>query len=544
MAETLLHIDNLDVRQTEAAGGHAILSDVSLELAEGETLCLVGESGSGKTMTALSVMGLLPPRELEIASGSIRLGGKDLTNLPQHQLRLLRATRMAMIFQEPMAALNPVMTIGRQIDEVLKAHTSLGRAERRTRIAEMLQKAELSDIERIANSYPHQLSGGQRQRAMIAMALILRPRLLIADEPTSALDVRIQKQILDLMRRLQREDGTSILFITHDMGVVADIADRIAVMHQGRIVETGTLREVFGAPKSGHTRKLLAAVPSLVPRKPRAGASADIVLSAQSLSKTYRSSSWFGSPPVPAISYVDLTLRQGRTLGIVGESGSGKSTLARCLLRLVEPEEGRICLGATDIMTLPRQALTPFRRLMQIVAQDPYRSLNPRLPVTDIVTEGPVNFGAARDEAQKDAAEILKAVGLAPDILHAYPHQLSGGQRQRVALARALILKPRVLIADEAVSALDMSTQADILQLLTGLQKRFGLAMLFITHDLRVAAQICDEVAIMQDGRIVEQGKAAEILTAPRHACTRALIDAAPGRGWNFAAVRPADTNP
>jgi len=542
MASAVLQISDLEIRLANGAASGAILEKVSLNLVEGETMCLVGESGSGKTVTALSVMGLLPVADLRVASGSIRLAGEELVGASQHRLRELRTTRMAMIFQEPMAALNPVMTIGRQIDEVLSAHTGLRRLERRERVEDMLAQVELPDVKRIAAAYPHQLSGGQRQRAMIAMALILQPKLLIADEPTSALDVRTQKQILDLMRRLRDQHGTAILFVTHDMGVVAEIADHVAVMQQGRIVENGLLKNVFEAAKHNHTKKLLAAVPHLRPREARTATSDEMVLEAQSLSKGYRNTAWLQPQQhVDAVIDVDLALRKGRTLGIVGESGSGKSTLARCLLRLIEPSKGRILLGKTDITALSRTALTRYRRDIQIVVQDPYRSLNPRLSVADIITEGPLNFGVARVQALEKAAELLGLVGLPSKLLRALPHQLSGGQRQRVALARALALEPRVLVADEAVSALDMSTQAEILRLLADLQKRLGLAMLFVTHDLRVAAQVCDDVAIMQGGRIVEQGPAADVLIRPRHAYTQALVEAVPGRHWNFAAPKPAE---
>lgn len=521
-----------------------ILNGVSLHVAQGETLCLVGESGSGKSMTALSVMGLLPPAELDIGSGSIRLDGEELVQASADRLRHLRATRMAMVFQEPMSALNPVMTIGRQIEEILSAHTSAGRSDRRRRAIDMLEQVELTDPERVALAYPHQLSGGQRQRAMIAMALVLQPKLLIADEPTSALDVRTQKQILALLRSLRERHGTAILFITHDMGVVAEVADRIAVMTEGRIVEEGTLAQIFGASRHGHTRKLLAAVPDLQPRLPRAAA-AGVALSARALSKTYRDSSWLQSRrPVPAVIDVSLDVPEGRTLGIVGESGSGKSTLARCLLRLIEPDAGSIRLGNCDLTALSRRDITPHRRDIQIVVQDPYRSLNPRLRIADIIAEGPFNFNASREQAYSDAEALMTLVGLSPELLAAYPHQLSGGQRQRVALARALAVNPRVLVADEAVSALDMSTQADVLRLLADLQTRLGLAIVFVTHDLRVAAQICDDVAIMQAGRIVERGPAADVLTNPRHAYTRALIDAAPGRGWHFARAGFAQIRP
>jgi peptide/nickel transport system ATP-binding protein len=542
MANPILQIRELNVSRIGANGGTSILNGISLDLAEGETLCLVGESGSGKTMTALSIMGLLPGAELA-ATGSIRISGEELVGASEDALRSLRATHMGMVFQEPMTALNPVMTVGAQIEEVLAAHTDLGRAERRKRVLQMLEEVELADAGRIAASCPHQLSGGQRQRAMIAMALILKPKLLIADEPTSALDVRTQMQILHLLRRLRDEHGTAILFVTHDMGVVAEIAHRVAVMRRGHIVESGPNKTVLDTPQNAYTRELLAAVPMLAPRSPRHAGSGDIALAAHSLWKTYSDPSFFQRrKPHPALVEVDLQLDAGRTLGIVGESGSGKSTLARCLLRLIEPNEGDIRLGNVDFTALPQSALKPYRRDIQIVAQDPYRALNPRLSIADIVIEGPLNFGASRKQALKDVAGLIAMVGLPPEMLHAYPHQLSGGQRQRVALARALALKPKVLVADEAVSALDMTTQAQILRLLADLQDRLGLAILFVTHDLRVAAQICDDVAIMHEGRIVEHGRAADILTKPRHAYTQSLIEAAPGQHWKFAAPRTAAT--
>lgn len=541
VTRSVLELRDLEVRRINPHQDKPILAGLSLDVAEGETLCLVGESGSGKTMTALAVMGLLPRHELQATSGRIRLADEELIGAAPRRLRQLRATRMAMIFQEPMAALNPVMPIGRQIEEVISAHTDLSHADRRRRILDMLEQAGLSDVERISAAYPHQLSGGQRQRAMIAMALVLRPKLLIADEPTSALDVRTQKQILTLIRDLRDRHGTATLFITHDMGVVAEIADRVAVMQQGRIVESGPLKAILTAPAHGHTRKLLASVPSLVPRPPRPLLTHDVVLRTQSLSKTFRAASWFrAGQAVDAVIDVTVNLERGRTLGIVGESGSGKSTLARCVLRLIDPSQGHIHLAGVDITALSRMALKPYRQEIQIVFQDPYRSLNPRFSVVELITEGPVNFGVARAQALQDAADLLALVGLPPHLLHAYPHQLSGGQRQRIALARALALKPRVLVADEAVSALDMSTQAEILRLLADIQKRLGIAILFITHDLRVAAQICDDVAIMQAGRIVEYGPAADILTRPRQPYTRDLIESAPGRGWDFANLRPA----
>jgi peptide/nickel transport system ATP-binding protein len=376
---------------------------------------------------------------------------------------------------------------------------------------------------------------------MIAMALVLEPKLLIADEPTTALDVTTQKQILTLVRDLQRDHGTAVLFITHDMGVVAEIADRVAVMRAGQLVETGRLAAVLRTPAMEYTRNLLAAVPSLVPRAARAESDEPVVLEAHALGKVYRERSFFGrAREVAAAENVTLTLRKGRTLGIVGESGSGKSTVARCIVRLIDPTSGGIRLGGCEISGLSRRLLQPHRKKIQIVFQDPYRSLNPRVTVGETIAEGPINYGVPRAEALAKAQELLELVDLPPDSISRYPHQFSGGQRQRIAIARALALDPDVLVADEAVSALDVSVQAQVLELLHEIQSRLGVALLFITHDLRVAAQICDDVAVMQQGRIVEQGPAAQVLTNPQTPYTRALLDAAPGRGWDFANFRPA----
>ncbi|HEY4985071.1 MAG TPA: ABC transporter ATP-binding protein, partial [Bradyrhizobium sp.] len=382
----------------------------------------------------------------------------------------------------------------------------------------------------------------QRQRIMIAMALVLEPKLLIADEPTTALDVTTQKQILTLIRDLQRDHGTAVLFITHDMGVVAEIADRVAVMRQGRLVETGPLDTILRNPTMEYTRNLLSAVPSLVPRTPRAETTEPVVLEANELGKVYRERSFFGTVrEVAAAQDVTLSLRKGRTLGIVGESGSGKSTVARCIVRLIDPTSGGVRLAGREISSLSRRLLQPHRKRIQIVFQDPYRSLNPRISVGETIAEGPINYGMARAEALAKARGLLELVDLPADAISRFPHQFSGGQRQRIAIARALALDPDVLIADEAVSALDVSVQAQVLELFDEIQTRLGIALLFITHDLRVAAQICDDVAVMQHGRIVEQGPAGQVLTHPRQAYTRQLIDAAPGRGWDFANFRPVE---
>src|SRR5216683_6745780 len=432
----------------------------------------------------------------------------------------------------------------RIIDGVSRAHTDLDARARRKRILDMMEQVRLPEVERIFASYPHRLSGGQRQRIMIAMALVLEPKLLIADEPTTALDVTTQKQILTLIRDLQRDHGTAVLFITHDMGVVAEIADRVAVMRSGRLVETGSLDGILRQPSMEYTRNLLAAVPSLVPRPPRPETREPVVLEANELSKVYRERSFLGKArEVAAAKDVTLTLRKGRTLGIVGESGSGKSTVARCILRLIDPTSGGIRLVGREISELSRRLLQPHRKRIQIIFQDPYRSLNPRITVGESIAEGPINYGMPRTDALKKARELLELVDLPADSVSRYPHQFSGGQRQRIAIARALALDPDVLVADEAVSALDVSVQAQVLELLDEIQQRLGIALLFITHDLRVAAQICDEVVVMQHGRVVEQGPAAQVLTHPQQPYTRALLDAAPGRGWDFANFRPVSVD-
>ena len=520
--------------------GAPIIDGVSLQVNARETLCLVGESGSGKSVTALTVMGLLQKNSLRPTGGNITLVGEELLTAGDRRLRQMRATTMAMIFQEPMTALNPVVPVGRQIDEVLRAHTDLDARARRARILDMMEQVRLPEIERIFASYPHRLSGGQRQRIMIAMALVLEPKLLIADEPTTALDVTTQKQILTLIRDLQRDHGTAVLFITHDMGVVAEIADRVAVMRAGQLVETGPLAKVLRTPAMEYTRNLLAAVPSLVPRAGRAESGEPVVLEAHALGKVYRERSFFGrAREVTAAENVTLTLRKGRTLGIVGESGSGKSTVARCIVRLIDPTSGGIRLAGREISNLSHRLLQPHRKKIQIVFQDPYRSLNPRVSVGETIAEGPINYGVDRAQALAKAQELLELVDLPSDSISRYPHQFSGGQRQRIAIARALALDPDVLVADEAVSALDVSVQAQVLELLHEIQNRLGVALLFITHDLRVAAQICDDVEVMQKGRIVEQGPATQVLINPQQAYTRALLDAAPGRAWDFANFRP-----
>ncbi|MEZ5729189.1 MAG: ABC transporter ATP-binding protein [Burkholderiaceae bacterium] len=514
---------------------HAVEA-VSFEVRRGEILCLVGESGSGKSVIAFSVMGLLA-KALPVVGGSVRLSSEELVGATEARLRQLRCTRMGMIFQEPMTALNPVMRCGDQIDEVLREHTDLGAAERRSRILEMIEQVHLPDPPRMYASFPHQLSGGQRQRIMIAMALILEPALLIADEPTTALDVTTQAQTLKLIKELQRDRGTGVLFITHDFGVVAEIADRVAVLKQGELVEMGPTETVLQRPSHPYTQMLIAAVPSHEPpqRASVAGADAPIVLKTEGLAKRYVTEGFFGGGRVvDAARDVSIEIRKGETLGIVGESGSGKSTVARCIARLIETSDGRILLSGTDIAKMPARRLRELRRKVQIIFQDPYRSLNPRRTIGDSIIEGPMNYGTSHDDAIARARRLMKLVRLDPDSLDRFPHQFSGGQRQRICIARALAMDPELLIADEAVSALDVSVQAQVLELLEEIRNTLHLARLFITHDLRVAAQVCDQVAVMSKGEVVEYGPAAKIFGDPQHEYTRALFEAAPGRHFAF----------
>jgi len=535
----VLEIDDLAVQIAGDPSGRHVLENVGFSISPGETLCVVGESGSGKSVTSLAVMGLLPSGALRPTRGRILVEGEDVLAASPSRLRELRASKVAMIFQEPMTALNPVETVGEQIDEVLRIHSTLGKAARRAKILQMLEAVHMPDVERIYKSYPHQLSGGQRQRVVISMALILEPRVLIADEPTTALDVTTQKQILSLISELQEKHNTAVLFITHDFGVVAEIADRIVVMNRGRVVEVGTREDILARPLEPYTRMLVSSVPSLVP-KPRTALKSDIVLDVRALSKTYGGRGMFGrGGMIAAAQDVNLKLRRGEIVGIVGESGSGKSTVARCVVRLQDPTSGSILVHGKDIAKVSGRQLRPLRQRVQIIFQDPYRSMNPRMKVGDTIIEGLVNFGMGRKQALSKARDFLHLVGLSDDALQRYPHQFSGGQRQRICIARALALEPDILVADEAVSALDVSVQAQVLRLLDEIRERVGVGILFITHDLRVAAQICDTIVVMQKGRVVEAGPAAEVLTAPRQAYTSALIDAAPGRDWDFQNFRP-----
>jgi peptide/nickel transport system ATP-binding protein len=531
----VLAVENLTVRLPPGADRENAVEDFSFTVAAGEIVCVVGESGSGKSVTAHSIMGLLPPGQLTPTAGRIVLAGEDLLQKSPAEMRALRGDRLAMIFQEPMTALNPVLRVGEQIEEVLAIHTAMSADEQRRRAIEVMASVHLPDAERLVDVYPHQLSGGQRQRIMIAAALVLDPALLIADEPTTALDVTTQAQILKLIKELQTRRGTGVLFITHDFGVVAEIADRVVVMQHGRVVEQGRADDILRRPRAPYTRMLIASVPSLTPPPRPPAPQTPPAIETRRLSKTYVMGGLLGGRrEVKAARDIDLSVRRGETVGVVGESGSGKSTVARCIARLIDPSEGAILLHGTDVAKLGNRALRPYRKQVQIVFQDPYRSLNPRRSVGQSMIEGPMNFGLTRAAAVERAQELMRLVDLDPEALKRYPHQFSGGQRQRLCIARALAMEPEVLIADEAVSALDVSVQAQVLALIDDVRRRFNLAVLFITHDLRVAAQVCDRIAVMQNGVVVEEGATAAIFSAPQNAYTRALFDAAPGKGFEF----------
>ncbi|MGF6232570.1 peptide/nickel transport system ATP-binding protein [Inquilinus ginsengisoli] len=537
----LLAIEDLRVPLPPAAERLDAVSNLSLALGRGEILCVVGESGSGKSMTALAVMGLLPAN-LPAPSGRVLFEGRDLLALSERERRDLAGRRIAMIFQEPSAALNPIYRVGNQVAETFRLHTKLSSAEIRERVLALFREVRLPDPELLYHSYPHQLSGGQCQRVMIATALALDPAILIADEPTTALDVTTQAQILRLMLDLRQRHGTGILFITHDFGVVAEIADRVAVMQNGRLVEEGPRDRVLRRPEAAYTRDLLAAVPKLEPRRARPGLG-PVAVSAKGIAKTFRKSGLFGGGrSVKAVDGVDVEIRRGETLGLVGESGSGKSTLAQCIIRLIEPERGDIVLAAGSFSALKGKTLRAARRRVQIVFQDPYSALDPRQSVGAAIAEGPVIHGLDRDGARDRALKLLQAVGLDAEAAGRFPHEFSGGQRQRICIARALAIEPDLLIADESVSALDVSVQAQILDLLAEMQQRLGFAMLFITHDLRVASRICDRIAVMRQGRIVEGGEPATLFGAPREAYTRELLSAVPGRDWGRDAAGPEGT--
>jgi len=531
----VLSLRNLTIALPAGADRDHAVEEVSYDVARGEILCVVGESGSGKSMAANAIMGLLP-KGVRPVGGQALFDGQDLLSLSEKQHRQLRGLRIGMIFQEPMTALNPLMRVGAQIAEVFEAHGRLNARERQEQALALLTEVGIPQPEKAIRAYPFQLSGGQRQRVMIAMALALEPELLIADEPTTALDVTTQAQILELIRDLQARRGMSVMFITHDFGVVAEVANRVCVMRHGRIVELGDAETVLKHPRHAYTRALIEAIPSDVIPEARGAETDTALLEVTGLNKVFRSRGGLFKPAreVHALRDVSFSLVKGETIGIVGESGSGKSTLGRCIVRLERPDSGHLSLSGTDFMHLTGEALRRERHRVQMIFQDPYASLNPRTRVGMAIAQGPIANGVPKAKALARADELLELVGLG-GTADRFPHEFSGGQRQRIGIARALALNPELIVADEAVSALDVSIQAQILELLEELKQKLSLSLLFITHDLRVAAQICDRIIVMQHGRIVEQGPAREVFLAPQEAYTRELLDAIPGREHELA---------
>jgi microcin C transport system ATP-binding protein len=525
----LLSVRDLSVAFAQGGKVSTAVDRISFDIGKGETVALVGESGSGKSVSALSVLKLLPYPAASHPTGQILFEGQDLLKANEKQLRQVRGNKITMIFQEPMTSLNPLHTISQQVMEILKLHRGMGEKAGRARTLELFKEVGIRDPEKRLDAYPHQLSGGQRQRVMIAMALANEPELLIADEPTTALDVTVQAQILELLARLKEKNGMSMLFITHDLGIVRKIADRVCVMTKGKIVETGPTKEIFSNPQHEYTKKLLAAEPKGKP--PAADESAPTVMKGDDVKVWFPIKEGFFRRVVghvKAVDGIDVTVRAGQTLGVVGESGSGKTTLGLALARMIS-SQGDIHFNGKDIAKLSFEGMRPLRKELQIVFQDPFGSLSPRMSVSEIIEEGlrihePKLSAEARD---KRVVDVLKEVGLDPETRFRYPHEFSGGQRQRVAIARAMVLNPRFVMLDEPTSALDMSVQAQVVDLLRSLQEKHNLAYLFISHDLKVVRALANDVIVMRNGKIVEYGPAKQIFENPQDDYTRALISAA-----------------
>ncbi len=533
--QPLLSVRDLSVAFHQGGATSIAVDTVSFDVMPGEVVALVGESGSGKSVTANSILRLLPYPAASHPSGQILFDGKDMLTLPERALRAVRGNDITMIFQEPMTSLNPLHTIERQIGEILELHQAIGGAQARSRTLELLLQVGIREPEKRLKAYPHELSGGQRQRVMIAMALANRPKLLIADEPTTALDVTVQAQILELLSDLKSKHGMSMLFITHDLGIVRKFADRVCVMTKGKIVEAGTVEQVFNDPQHAYTRHLLAAEPKGEP--PHSDASKPVVMQGDDIKV------WFPIKAglmrrvvdhVKAVDGIDVTLRAGQTVGVVGESGSGKTTLGLALSRLIS-SKGRISFIGQSIDSYSYEMMKPLRNRLQVVFQDPYGSLSPRMSVGEIVAEGLKvhERSLSADERDIRVARALEEVGLDPATRWRYPHEFSGGQRQRIAIARAMVLKPRFVMLDEPTSALDMSVQAQVVDLLRDLQAKHELAYLFISHDLKVVKALANDLIVMRQGKVVESGPASEIFANPRQDYTKALLAAA----FNIEAV-------
>ncbi len=530
--DAVLTVEDLTISLPQNSDRKYAIQGISFTVKQGETLCIIGESGSGKSMTANGVMRLLPSPDIAICSGKILYRGMDLSHLNTADMRTIRGNHISMIFQEPMKALNPLIKVGKHIADVIVAHRNMTKQQVHNHVLQLLDDVQLPHPQEIIDAYPFALSGGQRQRVVIAMALALSPKLLIADEPTTALDVTTQAGILSLIQEVQRKHNMGVIFITHDFGVVAEIADNVLVMKQGQMVEYNTLHNIVRNPQHVYTQQLITAVPSLKPAH-RPSLNTPELLKVVHLSKTFvsKGSMFHKKRVVQAVKGVKITLNQGETLGIVGESGSGKSTMGRCIAHLLNSDDKVMIFGAKDVSVIKaKQHMMAFRRNVQVVFQDPYASLNPRHKIGNSIAEGLIIHGMKKSEALQHARNLLQMVQLSPDAMYRYPHEFSGGQRQRICIARALALKPKMIIADESVSALDVTVQKQILELFAKIQQEMHMAILFITHDLRVTAQVCDNVAVMYRGEIVEYNTTQSIFNAPQHPYTQKLLRAIPGQ--------------
>ncbi|MEM1343398.1 MAG: ABC transporter ATP-binding protein [Pseudomonadota bacterium] len=536
----ILKIDNLSIALPKGADRKYAVENISLTLHRGEVVCVVGESGSGKSVMTSAIMHDVPP-SLSIEQGQVLFDGRNVLEFSQAELNEMRGARISMIYQEPMAALNPAIRIGEQVEEVFKLHRpEISASERRSEVLKLFEQMRLPSPERIHASYPHQVSGGQSQRVVIAMALACKPDVLIADEPTTALDVTTQKEILGLFNELKTVYDNATILITHDFGVVAEVADRVAVMCWGRMVEEGTTEDILLRPKEDYTRLLVDAMPLLeTTRTPDRSRNDAPVVRAEQVHKIYGS----GDKTVHALNDASFTLRTGETLGVVGESGSGKSTLAKALIRLIEPTKGAVYLGEQDFLALQGRSLDEARRHIQMIFQDPYGALNPTQSVGAMISRSAELCGLAPRAAREKAMELLSLVGLGPEAYDRRPRNFSGGQRQRIGIARALAMAPEVVIADESVSALDLSVQKQVLRLMNELQSKLDMAIIFITHDLRVAAQISDYITVMEKGVMVEFGPAEQVFNAPKHDYTKRLLAAAPGQGWHPPRLTPEEAD-